>query len=308
MTRHNIEAQGEHVVKGFYDPDNGDLRVQLGLPAKMEGSVNCAFGMDGSGSMQNHYRHSGWGPTKKPSEVEGFLHEAAAFVADLDSDKGVQVYVWATGGDGRQVVDLGNFPKDGLEKLSIKTNVDSTDRDAVHLGGATFLAPALEQMVKEIVVDSGAGYGLIVAMTDGKINDMSAVKQWATQKAQQIAAKQHPPFKITLVGFDDADPAEMEELDNLDTGTPIDIFNALSAADLHGAMEHLNAETLTSDFTVAEGGYLEANGKKWQFEGGVPQRIDTTIDPKLSEVTLVIVEGGNEVDRLPIRLPVGAAV
>lgn len=302
MTRHNLAEQPPHVVKGFYDPSNGDLRVQLGLPIKMEGSVNCAFAQDGSGSMEKHYKHSGW-THNGPSDVEKFLHKAAAFVAEQDTDKGVQVYTWATG-DGTKVVNLGNHPQDELEKLVIKTNADdNAGSDAIQLGKGTYLAPALKQIVKETVLDSGAGYGLIVATTDGRLNDMPAVKQWATQMAKQIEAKQHPPFKIVLVGFDDADPAEMEELDNLDTGTSIDIFNALAVADLDGAMEKLNSETLTSDFVVADGGYLESNGNKWDFEKGVPQRIDMKVAPGLSNITLVIVENGAEVDRLKIALP-----
>lgn len=302
MTRRNIEPQGDHVVKGFYDSQTGDFRVQLGLPLKMEGGVNCAFGMDGSISMQDHYRHSGWGPVKAASHVEKFLHKAAKYVAEHDSDHEVQVYLWATGSNGNAVVDLGKFPQDGLEHLKISTNAD--DKGDIQLGGGTYLAPALDRMVKEIVVDSGASYGLIVVTTDGKLGDMPAVKAWATKKAKAIAAKEHAPFKIVLVGFDDADPDEMLALDNLDTGTSVDIFNALSVADLDGAMEKLDSETLTSDFTVAEDGFLEANGQTWNFEGGVPQRIDTRVAPGLSNITLVIKEGGAEVDRLNIALPV----
>lgn len=301
MTRHNIEPQGDHVIKGFYDPQTGDLRVQLGLPTPFEGAVNCAFGMDGSGSMADHYRHSGWSHDK-PSEVEKFLHEAAAFVADLDSDKGVQVYAWATG-DGTRVADQGNFPQDQLETLRIKTNVDSHDRDAITLGSGTYLAPALDYMVQKIVIEPGAKYGLLVLTTDGKLSDFADVVTWATKKAKGIQAGTHPLFKVVLVGFDDADKAQMEALDNLDTGTDVDIFNALQVANLHGAMEALNGEALTSGFTVASGGYLEANGVQFPFEGGVPQRIDTKVTPGLKSIDLVIVEDGAEADRLKIALP-----
>lgn len=303
MTRHNIARQGEHVVDGFYDPQNGDLRVQLGLPVKaLEGATNCAFGMDGSGSMQTHYKHSGWGPTKKPSEVETFIHKTGSFVAQLDSDHGVQVYLWATG-DGHMVVDLGNFPADKLETLSIKTTVDSQDKDSVPLGSGTFLRPALQKMWQEISVDPKADMAYLVLATDGNLNDYDDVCRWATEKAKAIAAKQIKPFKIVLVGFDDANPQQMEGLDNLDTGTDVDIFDAQSATDLEGAANHLTDEALTSEFTVAESGWLESNGSKWNFEGGVPQRIDMKVGTNLKDITLVIVEGGQEVDRLAIALP-----
>lgn len=302
MPRHNLARQGEHVLDGFYDPQTGDLRVQLGLPVKMEGSVNCAFGMDGSGSMQNHYRHTGWGPVKKPSEVETFIHKTGAFVAQLDSDHGVQVYLWATG-DGHQTVDLGNHPAGELEKLTIKTTADSTDKEAIPLGQGTYLRPALQKMVQEVSVDQKAGMAYIVMCTDGNLNDYDDVCRWATEKAKGIAAGTHPKFKVVLVGFDDANPAQMEGLDNLDTGTDVDIFDAQNAGDLEGAANHLTDEALTSAFTVAEGGYLEANGVKYPFEGGVPQRIDTKVAGGLSEITLVIIEGGAEVDKLKIALP-----
>lgn len=303
MTRHNLTAQPPHVLDGFYDPDNGDLRVQLGLPVRREGTTNCAFGMDASGSMAAHYKHGGW-TGGKPSEVETFIHKTGRTVAGLDSDSGVQVYAWAAG-DGRQVVDLGNFPADKLETLQIKT---TDEGGALRLGTGTFLRPALQKMWQEISVDPKADMTYLVLATDGAINDFDDVVRWTTEKAKAIAAKTIKPFKVVLAGFDNSDAAQLEGLDNLDTGTDVDIFDAQAVDDLEAAAEHLTDEALTSEFKVAEGGYLEANGVKYPFEGGVPQRIDTKVATGLSAVTLVIQEGGTEVDRLNINLPVPSGV
>ena len=306
MSRRNIIPQpNASVIDGFYDPSNGDLRIQLDMPLTREGTTNCAFVMDASASMAAHYRRSRLGT--RPSDVESFIHHAGAFVANYDSDHGVQVYLCCLG-DGTGVQDLGNFPQDGLEKLRINNP---------NLGKGTYILPALRQVVKEVVTDSGTDYGFIVLPTDGEIHDLgelrygpnkkvlakSGIKGWAYDMAHLIEAKQHVPFKIVLVGFDNANEQQMEDLDNLDTDTPIDIFNALLAADLAGAMEALDSEAVNSEFTICSSGYLEANGRPVvQFESGVPQRIDASVPPGLSMITVVLREG-SDVQRLDVQLP-----
>jgi len=306
MSRRNVVPQpNASVIDGFYDPSTGELRLQLDKPLAREGSTNCAFVMDASGSMAPHYRRPRLG--LKPSNVENFIRQAGAFVANYDSDHGVQVYLCCLG-DGTGVQDLGNFPQDGLEKLRI---------DSPNLGGGTYILPALQRVVKEVVMDSRADYGFIVLPTDGEIHDLgelrygpnkqllakSGIKGWAYDMAHAIQAKRHAPFKIVLIGFDNANEQQMEELDNLDTDTPIDIFNALFVADLAGAMDALDSEAVNNEFTISSGGYLEANGQPVvQFETGVPQRIDATVPPGLSMITVVLREGA-ETERLDVQLP-----
>ena len=59
MSRRNIVPQpNASVIDGFYDPSNGDLRIQLDMPLTREGTTNCAFVMDASASMAAHYRRS----------------------------------------------------------------------------------------------------------------------------------------------------------------------------------------------------------------------------------------------------------
>ena len=306
MSRRNIVPQpSASVIDGFYDPSTGELRVQLDMPLAREGTTNCAFVMDASASMAAHYRRPRFGT--KPSDVESFIRQAGAFVANYDSDHGVQVYLCCLG-DGTGVQDLGNFPQDGLEGLRI---------DSPNLGSGTYILPALQRVVKEIVNDSGADYGFIILPTDGEIHDLgelrygpnkqllakSGIKGWAYDMAHLVQAKQHAPFKIVLVGFDNASERQMEELDNLDTDTPIDIFNAFFVSDLAGAMDALDSEAVNSEFTICSSGYLEANGQPVvQFETGVPQRIDATVPPGLSMITVVLREG-SETQRLDVQLP-----
>lgn len=301
MTRRTIIPQSS-VTDGFYDPTTGEIRIQLGLPLAREGTTNCAFVMDGSSSMDAHYGRPLFGNT---SEVEKFIHQAAAFVANYDSDREVQVYLCCLG-DGRGVQNLGKFPQNGLESLKI---------ERPNLGIGTYILPALQQVVKEVVTDSGADYGFIVLPTDGEIHDLGTleygpdqqvvnkdgIKGWAYDMAHLIETKQHVPFHIVLIGFDNANQQQMEELDNLNT--PVDIFNALFVADLAGAMNALDSEVVNSEFTVCASGHLEADSLPVvQFERGVPQRIDATIPPGLSTVTVVLRDGNDE-QRIDVSLP-----
>lgn len=294
MTRHNIPVQPEkHVVDGFYDQQTGEVRIQLDLPAAIEGATNCALMVDASGSMDNHFRKPLFGGL---SEVEKFIHKAGKAISELDSDHGVQVYL-ACLGDGTQVHDLGNHTQNELEHLRI-----DLPKLGIGLGSGTYLLPALKQAVKEVVVASGCAYGFIALVTDGRFVDMDRIKVWGTDLAKKIAAGEHPLTKIVLIGFDDADANQLEELDNLETGTDVDIFNALAVSTLQDAMQMLNSEAITGGLMIAPGGHLEVGGQAVKsFEGGLPQRIDTTIPAGLSSVTLVV-ESGDEANRLEIAL------
>jgi hypothetical protein len=294
MTRHNIPVQPEkHVVDGFYDQQTGEVRIQLDLPAAIEGATNCALMVDASGSMDKHFRKPLFGGL---SEVEKFIHKSGKAISELDSDHGVQVYL-ACLGDGTQVHDLGNHTQDGLEHLRI-----DLPKLGITLGGGTYLLPALKQAVKEIVVASGCAYGFIALVTDGRFADMDRIKVWATDLAKKIAAGEHPLTKIVLIGFDDADANQLEELDNLETGTDVDIFNALAVSTLQDAMQMLNSEAITGVLMIAPGGRLEVGGQAVKsFEGGLPQRIDAQIPAGLSSVTLVV-DSGDEANRLEIAL------
>jgi len=294
MTRHNIPVQmDKHVVDGFYDAQTGEVRIQLDLPVAIEGATNCALIVDGSGSMDGHFRKPLFGGF---SEVEKFIHASGKAISELDSDHGVQVYL-ACLGDGTQAYDLGNHTQDELEHLRIDLN-----KLDLKLGSGTYLLPALKKAVQEVVVASGCAYGFLALVTDGRFADMDRIKSWATDLAGKISRGEHPLTKIVLIGFDDADAGQLEELDNLETGTDVDIFNALAVSTLKDAMELLNSEAITGGMMIAPGGRLEVNGQAVKsFEGGLPQRIDATIPAALSSVTLVV-QGGDEENRLEVAL------
>ena len=62
-----------------------------------------------------------------------------------------------------------------------------------------------------------------VFLTGGAIIDLPHVKEDATKLARDIAAGRRNPVKCVLVGVGDKiDERQMEELDDLDTGTGVD--------------------------------------------------------------------------------------
>lgn len=293
-TRHTIPPQPDaHVIDGYYDSTTGDVRIQFDMPTKLEGATNCALVLDGSGSMQPHYTNGLFGHSL--SAIERFVHSVGEKITELDTDHGVRTYL-ACLGDGRQVKDLGDRTRDDLEHQRVNLG-----QMGVELGSGTHFLPALKRAVKEVVVDSGCAFGFLAVLTDGRFDDFAEIKSWARDLARKIAAKEHPLTKIVLVGFAGADAAQLEELDNLDTGD-VDIFNALAATDLENAMHLLNSEAITGGQIIAPGGRIEVAGQTIKnFEGGLPQRIDARIPAGLTAVTIVVQEGGEE-NRLEVAL------
>lgn len=92
---------------------------------------------------------------------------------------------------------------------------------------------------------------MYIFITDGYIDDLETVKQYTTQLAKDIAAGKRKLIKCILIGVGKAvDEKQMIELDDLDTGTEIDIWDHKVADDMRELTE-IFAELVEENQIVA---------------------------------------------------------
>lgn len=175
--------------------------------------------------------------------IEATARQFTAYLAsNLDADGGTTVIYWACGEEGTDVEVIGDFTAAECEKAKFPGPLKKG------FGNGTFLAPAVRYFADRF---ADAKNGMYVFITDGELNDLEDVK-WLTKKmCKEIAAKTRNPIKCVLIGVgDQINESQMEELDDLDSGTDVDIWDHKIAADMRGVVE-IFAEVVSENTIVA---------------------------------------------------------
>src|SRR5204862_7117760 len=127
---------------------------------------------------------------------------------------------WAVGPGGSRIQEIGDLTGDQAEQHIFVPPND--------FGTGTQLLPAVEHFVNRF---KDAPWGFYVFITDGELHDLEAVKEYSTRLAKDVAAGRRKPLKFVLIGVGDSiNEGQMEELDDLDTGTEIDLWDHKIAA------------------------------------------------------------------------------
>ncbi|WP_439631568.1 vWA domain-containing protein [Gemmata sp.] len=204
----------------------------------------------------------------KPSEnvVEPRAREFVSYLAgNLDADGGTTVVYWACG-DGRGVEAVGDFTAEQCKGLELRGPVRA------RFGTATHLLPAVEYFTARF---AAAARGMYLFVTDGRLSDLDAVKRFTVHLAREIAAGRRNPVKCVLIGVgDEVDERQMEELDDLDTGTDVDVWDHKIAAEMRGLLD-IFAEVVDENQIVApRAALLDPSGTVVkQFLDGMPARV-----------------------------------
>ena len=139
-------------------------------------------------------------------------------------------------------------------------------------GTGTQLLPAVRYFVERF---KDAPWGFYVFITDGELHDLEPVKSYSRQLARDVAAKKRRPIKFVLIGVGaNVNERQMEELDDLDTGTEVDIWDHKIRKEMRDLVE-IFAEVVDENQTVAPTGrILDDSGKAVKsFPDGVPSKI-----------------------------------
>lgn len=234
--------------------------------------AQTGIALDGSGSMRKIYGLQTTGgvvssllakPTRPTNQISPIAQKLCAYLARrIDADQGTTCIYWATGSDGRHVEVIGDLTAEQAESHFFRGPDD--------FGTGTQLLPAVHYFVNRF---KDAPWGFYVFVTDGEIYDLDAVKNYTINLARDIAAGRRRPVKFVLIGLGpDINERQMEDLDDLDTGTEVDLWDHKLASELT-QLEMIFAEVVDRNARVADHGrILDARGNviRDYAESGLP--------------------------------------
>ena len=186
---------------------------------------------------------------------------------NLDSDGGTTLIYWACGEKGEEIEVVGDFRETECNSLSVVGPANTP------FGSGTRLMPAMKYFVERF---SDSPRGMYLFITDGKLDDLEAVKQYTTQLAGAIAAQTQNLIKCVLIGVgDQIDESQMIELDDLETGTDIDIWDHKISQDMRDLTE-IFAEVVDENNIIAPTGIVyDSKGQTVKrFTDGLPARLE----------------------------------
>jgi hypothetical protein len=249
-----VEPFGEVNV---YPSSGGKVRVvaTILMEPHKEGA-QTGIALDGSGSMAKLYgvEEGGGGflaslfGTKKQThnEVTPVAQKVCSYLArKIDADGGTTCIYWAVGAGGSQIEEVGDLRADEAEQ-----HIFGPPKN---FGTGTQLLPAVKYFVERF---KDAPWGFYVFITDGELHDLDDVKRYSVQLAREVAARRRNPLKFVLIGIGpNVNEEQMEELDDLETGTPIDLWDHKLAAEMR-VLQEIFAEVVDKNARIADNGRI----------------------------------------------------
>ena len=272
-----------------YPAGGGRVRVvaTILMEPHKEGA-QTGIALDGSGSMAKLYGVEDGsrvlspifgGPKKLHNDITPVAQQLCAYLArKIDADGGTTCIYWAVGTGGGQIEIVGDLTADQAEK-----HVFGPPRD---FGTGTQLLPAVKYFVDRF---KDAPWGFYVFITDGELHDLDAVKDYSCRLAKEVSAGRRNPLKFVLIGIGkDVNEAQMVELDDLDAGVDVDLWDHKLAAEMR-VLQEIFAEVVEKNARVSDNGrILDPNGRvvKDYSDTGLPPFLEFEMPPGSNYFTL----------------------
>jgi hypothetical protein len=256
--------------------------AQTGIALDGSGSMAKLYGVDTGGGILS----SLFGRKAPENEVTPVAQKICAYLARrIDADGDTTCIYWAVGPGGSEIEVIGDLRAEEAERHLFGPPSD--------FGTGTQLLPAVQYFVKRFHV---APWGFYVFITDGELHDLDGVKEYSTRLAQAIAAGRRRPLKFVLIGIGpDVNEAQMEELDDLDTGTPIDLWDHKLAKEMR-VLQEIFAEVVDKNARVADHGKIldpEGHVVRDYSDTGLPAYLEFEMPAGAAYFTLEV--GGNRI-------------
>ncbi len=249
-----VEPFGEVNV---YPSSGGKVRVvaTILMEPHKEGA-QTGIALDGSGSMSKLYgvEEDGGGflaalfgkKKQTHNEVTPVAQKICSYLArKIDADGGTTCIYWAVGPGGSRIEEVGDLRGDEAER-----HIFGPPKN---FGTGTQLLPAVKYFVERF---RDAPWGFYVFVTDGELHDLDEVKRYSIQLAKDIAARRRNPLKFVLIGIGpNVNEEQMEELDDLETGTSIDLWDHKLAAEMR-MLQEIFAEVVDKNARIADHGRI----------------------------------------------------
>ncbi len=249
--------------------------AQTGIALDGSGSMHRLYGIDdGSGAVSSIFA-----PPRLENQVTKVAQKLCAYLArKIDADGGTTCIYWATGENGSQIEEVGDFTADQAERHTFGPPQD--------FGTGTQLLPAVRYFVDRFRT---APWGFFVFITDGELHDLDAVKEYSVRLAREIAARRRNPLKFVLIGLGpDVNEAQMVELDDLEA--PVDLWDHKLASELR-VLQQIFAEVVDKNARVANHGrLLDARGQvvKDFSDTGLPAYLEFDVPAGSAYFTLEV--------------------
>jgi hypothetical protein len=231
--------------------------AQTGIALDGSGSMRKLYGLEGGGRVLSPL----FGGQKKPqNEITPVAQRLCTYLAkNIDADGGTTCIYWAVGPGGSQVEVVGDLTADQAER-----HVFGPPKD---FGTGTQLLPAVRYFVERF---KSAPWGFYVFITDGELHDLDEVIAYSKRLAQDISSGRRNPVKFVLIGIGaEVNEHQMTELDDLDTGTDVDLWDHKLAAEMR-MLEEIFAEVVDKNARVADHGrILDPQGRVVKDYAGV---------------------------------------
>jgi hypothetical protein len=307
-------AQLKNVVDPFGEvnvyPAGGRTRVvaTILMEPHKEGA-QTGIALDGSGSMSKLYGIDDGsrvlspifgGPKKLHNEITPVAQKLCAYLArQIDSDGGTTCIYWAVGPGGGQIEVVGDLTADQAE-----SHVFGPPK---YFGTGTQLLPAVRYFVERF---RSAPWGFYVFITDGELHDLDEVLTYSKKLAMEVSSGRRNPVKFVMIGVGSSvNEAQMEELDDLDTGTEIDLWDHKLASEMR-VLQEIFAEVVDKHTRVADHGrILDPQGRvvRDYADTGLPAFLEFEV-PAGSDYFTLEVQGQRIHQALSDRAHVPSAV
>ncbi len=208
------------------------------------------------------------------------------YLAKKSADGKVVVIYWATGPGGKDIQFLGDLTADEAKKFEFAP-------PQVY-GTGTQLLPALQyftdgQQRKDLY---DAPWGMYVFITDGAIEDIDAVKQYCTQLAKDVDTGRRSDLKLVIIGLgNQVDEDQLDELDDLETGTDVDLWDSKLASEMKDLSE-IFAEVVDEGSILVPGDGIvkdDTDNVVVDFrDTGLPAVLEFTLHPGAKSFTLEV--------------------
>ncbi|MFQ3591590.1 MAG: VWA domain-containing protein [Gemmataceae bacterium] len=288
-------AQLKSVVDPFGEinvfPAQGTTRkvVATILMSPYKEGTQTGIALDGSASMRRSYGEEGgtrvvsslFASPKPTNEITPIAQKLCSHLArHLDADGGTTVIYWAVGPNGAEIEVVGDLSAEQAERHAFGPPKE--------YGTGTQLLPAVRYFCDRF---RSAAWGFYVFITDGELHDLDAVIAYSKQLAQDIARGQRNPLKLVLIGVGpDVSEYQMQELDDLDTGSAIDLWDHKIAKEMR-VLEQIFAEVVDQNTRVADHGrILDPTGRVLRDYAGVglPAYLEFEVPAEAAYFTLEV--------------------
>jgi hypothetical protein len=277
--------------KGWKYAGNVDEAVLTRL--KSEGKAKNVT-VDGAELTQ--YTSEGWQElislgylVQSDNDVEPIARDIIPYLADkIDADGGTTLIYWACGASGEKIQEAGDLTS-GEAKVALYGGPSEW-------GQSTHLLPAMRYFIERF---SDAKWGFYVFVTDGKIDDLDAVKSFTADLSRRIGSGEANPVKCVLIGVgSEVDEDQMTQLDDLpdEMDLPVDIWDHKIAKEMRD-LRDIFAEVVDENTVVAPMGRIldSTGGIAANFTDGVPALIKFSLPLSSEQFTLEV--GHNKIEQ-----------